>query len=85
MAMAITMRMAARILFFTTEVTQGPLSSVHYTHIKHTPSHVAQSGVALKIEPKCPRVVEVPAGMISRAFLRFSKRKLDTITIINNK
>ena len=35
--MAITMRMVARIFFFATEVTQGPLSSVHYTHIKHTP------------------------------------------------
>jgi hypothetical protein len=37
MAMAITMRMVARIFFIATEVTQGPLSSVHYTHIKHTP------------------------------------------------
>ena len=36
MAMAITIRMVARI-FFATEVTQGPFSSVHYTHIKHTP------------------------------------------------
>ena len=27
----------ARIFFFATEVTQGPLSSVRYTHIKHTP------------------------------------------------
>ena len=35
--MAITMRMVARIFVFATEVTQGPLSSVHYTHIKHTP------------------------------------------------
>ena len=35
--MAITMRMVARIFVFVTEVTQGPLSSVHYTHIKHTP------------------------------------------------
>ena len=37
MAMAITMRMVARIFFFATEVTQGPLSSVHYTHIKRSP------------------------------------------------
>ena len=37
MAMAITMRMVAQIFVFATEVTQGPLSSVHYTHIKHTP------------------------------------------------
>ena len=37
MAMAITMRMVARIFFFATEVTQGPLSSLHYTHIKRTP------------------------------------------------
>jgi hypothetical protein len=36
MAMAITVRMVARVLFFATEVTQGPLSSVHYTHIKRT-------------------------------------------------
>jgi hypothetical protein len=35
--MAITMRMVARIIFFATEVTQGPLSSLHYTHIKHIP------------------------------------------------
>jgi hypothetical protein len=35
--MAITMHMVARIFFFATEVTQGPLSSVHYTHIKRTP------------------------------------------------
>jgi hypothetical protein len=35
MAMAITLRMVARIFFIATEVTQGPLSSVHYTHIKH--------------------------------------------------
>jgi hypothetical protein len=28
MAMAITMRMVARIFFFATEVTQGPLLSV---------------------------------------------------------
>jgi hypothetical protein len=37
MAMTITMRMVARVFVFVTEVTQGPLSSVHYTHIKHTP------------------------------------------------
>ena len=37
MAMAITMRMLARIFFFATEVTQGPLSSLHYAHIKRTP------------------------------------------------
>jgi hypothetical protein len=37
MVMAITMRMLARILFFATEVTQRPLSSLHYTHIKRTP------------------------------------------------
>ena len=37
MAMAITMRMLAQIFFFSTEVTQGPLSSVHYTHIKRSP------------------------------------------------
>jgi hypothetical protein len=37
MAMAITMRMLARIFFFATEVTQGPLSSLHYTHIKRKP------------------------------------------------
>jgi hypothetical protein len=35
--MAITMRTVARIFVFATEVTQGPLSSVHYTHIKYTP------------------------------------------------
>jgi hypothetical protein len=35
--MAITMRMVAQIFFFATEVTQGPLSSLHYTHIKRTP------------------------------------------------
>ena len=35
--MTITMRMLARIFFFATEVTQGPLSSVHYTHIKRSP------------------------------------------------
>ena len=38
MAMAITMRMVARIFFFATEVTQGPLSSAHYTHIKRPPN-----------------------------------------------
>ena len=32
MAMAITMRIVIRF-FFATEVTQGPLSSVHYAHI----------------------------------------------------
>jgi hypothetical protein len=35
--MVIAMRMVARIFFFATEVTQGPFSSAHYTHIKHTP------------------------------------------------
>jgi hypothetical protein len=34
--MAITMRMLAQIFFSATEVTQGPLSSLHYTHIKRT-------------------------------------------------
>jgi hypothetical protein len=38
MAMAITMRRVARILFFATEVTQGPLPSTHYTHIKRPPN-----------------------------------------------
>jgi hypothetical protein len=37
MTMAITMRMVARIFVFATEVTQGPLSSLHYTHIKRPP------------------------------------------------
>jgi hypothetical protein len=38
MAMAITMRMVARFFPPATEVTQGPLSSVHYTHIKRPPN-----------------------------------------------
>jgi hypothetical protein len=38
MAMAIAMRIAARIFPPATEVTQGPLSSVHYTHIKRPPN-----------------------------------------------
>ena len=38
MAMAITMRMVARIFFFATEVTQGPLLGVQYTHIKRPPN-----------------------------------------------
>ena len=38
MVMAITMRMVARFFFFATEATQGPLSSVHYTHIKRPPN-----------------------------------------------
>jgi hypothetical protein len=37
MAVAITMRMVAQFFFSPTEVTQGPLPSVHYTHIKRTP------------------------------------------------
>jgi hypothetical protein len=45
MAMAITMRMVddgpdsgfGFRIFFATEVTQGPLASAHYTHIKLTP------------------------------------------------
>jgi hypothetical protein len=69
MAMAITMRMVARIFVFATEVTQGPLSSVHYTHINTHQSHVAQSAVALKIQPQCPHVVEVPARVISRVII----------------
>ena len=35
--MAITMRMVARF-FFATEVTQRPLLSAHYTHIKRPPN-----------------------------------------------
>ena len=38
MAMAITMRMLARIFFFATEVTQGTLLIAHYTHIKRPPN-----------------------------------------------
>jgi hypothetical protein len=38
MTMAIIMRIVIRIFFFATEVTHGPLSSVHYTHIKRTPN-----------------------------------------------
>ena len=40
-----------------------PLLSVYYTHINTHQSHVAQPGVALKIQPKCPHVVEVPASV----------------------
>jgi hypothetical protein len=62
MTMAITMRMVARIFVFATDVTQRPLSSVHYTlyacaHKTHTKSHVAQSAVDLKIQPQCPHVI----------------------------
>jgi hypothetical protein len=32
-------------------------------------SHVAQSGVSLKIQPKCPQVVEVPAWVISQVIV----------------
>ena len=40
MTMAITMRMVdgGPDFFFATEVTQGPLSSAHYTHIKSPPN-----------------------------------------------
>jgi hypothetical protein len=36
--MAITMRMVVRIFVSSTEATQGPLLSVHYTHIKRPPN-----------------------------------------------
>ena len=44
----VVMRIATRILFFATEVTQEPLSSVHYTHIKRLPNLrcVFRSGLA---------------------------------------
>jgi hypothetical protein len=67
--MAITMRMVARILFFATEVTQRPLLSLHYTHINAHQSHVAQSAMAVKIQPKCPHVVEILAWLISRVIV----------------
>ena len=38
MAMSIAMRIVTRIFVFATEVTQGPLLSVHYTHINRTPN-----------------------------------------------
>jgi hypothetical protein len=45
--MAITIRMVARF-FFATEVTQGPLLSGHYAHIKRPPNSrcVFRSGFA---------------------------------------
>jgi hypothetical protein len=55
MAMAITMRIAAWILFSATEVTQWPFSSCHYTHIKRTPKPRCaseQAALVLKIQPK---------------------------------
>ena len=38
MATAIAMRIVVRILFFATKVTQGPLLSVHYRHVKRIPN-----------------------------------------------
>ena len=51
MAMAITMGMVAWVFVFATEVmvTQGPLSSVHYTYIKRPPNPVVYSPVSLKL------------------------------------
>jgi hypothetical protein len=48
----------------TRAIVKCPLYA-HKTHTKVT-LHVAQSAVALKIQPKCPHVVEVPAWVISR-------------------
>ena len=37
MAMTIAMRIGTRILFFDTEVTQGPVLSARYAHTKRIP------------------------------------------------
>ena len=56
-----------------TKVTQGPLRYCQVSIIrsqKAHQSHVAQSAMALKIQPKCPHVVEVLAWVISRVIER---------------
>ena len=70
MVMAITMRMMARIFFrhregHTRDIVKCPLHA-HKTRIKVTLHVVQSAAVALKIQPKCPHVVEEPAWVISR-------------------
>jgi hypothetical protein len=38
--------------------------------------------VALKIQPKCPHVVEVPAGMISRVIAEGKGRKVLMVMVV---
>ena len=64
MAMAITMRMMARIFFRHGGHTRAIVKSkapiiliIHYTHKNPHQSHIAQSAMALKIQPpQCPRI-----------------------------